>query len=292
MINAEKLKAILDSHEQDPRILCELVGGDPRSFYRGANFNNADLRGADLRGYNLTAATFENAWLDRNTRVDEAYVKVVGLERTTIVIRYTSLSSYNFFLKLGAAFSTEQLGDVIDDVIKALELKLGNLEKFFSENLDDDKSRVVRGRGILRGGVPSLGFLGDDIFSRALAKKFGRLNAKFKFSTNDFGRNVKPQPPVNLSTSDEYTSNLKVKYKLNKKKKWPPINEAASSILRGESKNLEVTLLVSTHKKLVALSSVTKEDVATLAAQLLRLSREPLILKNSIEAIEFEVITS
>ena len=292
MLAADKLEAIVKSKSNDPRILAELAGGDPRSFYRGANFNNADLRGVDLRGYNLTAATFENAWLDRNTRVDEAYIKAVGLERRTIVIRYLSLSSGNFFPKLHDVEGTEHLGDIIDEVIKVLESKLGNLERVFSENMDD-KSRVVRGRGNLVGELSTWGFLGGSIFSRALANS-GPVKAKSIFSAHDFGRNVNQQPPVNLFASDKNTSKPTVEYKAKKNTKWPPINEAASPSLLLENKNLEVALLLSTHKKLVALSGITKADLETLAAQFLHLSSYNTSSKKRNEAMkkELEAITS
>lgn len=61
-----------------------------------------------------------------------------------------------------------------------------------------------------------------------------------------------------------------------------------------EKKNLEVALLLSTHKKLVALTGVTKADLATLTAQFLQLFSKNTYSKKGIERIMkgLEAITS
>lgn len=84
MISAEILRAIVESPTDDFRELAAIAGGDPATFYCGANFNDADLRGQDLRGFSLHAATFERARVDRQTRVDGRYRKQVGLARVKL----------------------------------------------------------------------------------------------------------------------------------------------------------------------------------------------------------------
>ena len=56
-----------------------------------------------------------------------------------------------------------------------------------------------------------------------------------------------------------------------------------------EKKNLEVALLLSTHRKLVALSGVTQADVDTLTAQFLHLSSTSTKTKKRIKAIKKEL---
>lgn len=85
MIDASKLRAIVNSSREDFKSLAAIAGGDPATFYRGANFNDTDLRGEDLRGFNLEGATFRRARIDRNTLVDEDFSIIAGTERVVTV---------------------------------------------------------------------------------------------------------------------------------------------------------------------------------------------------------------
>jgi hypothetical protein len=292
MFETGKLEAIVKSKSKDPRILAELAGGDPRSFYRGANFNNTDLRGVDLRGYNLTAATFENAWLDRNTKVDKAYISVVGLQRTTIIIPYLSLISGGVLMKLHEVAGRDHLGDIIDEVIRNLESKVGNLETFLSENVADKPSKVKMTAKLVVD-ESTWRFFGPSIFPPMMTK-FGSGKTKSAFSHRDMIAKIISASPVNLSDSGRDSSNLNDTYGAKKTEKWNWINELVNSNIMVEKKNLEVALLLSTHKKLVALSGITKADLETLAAQFLHLSSNNTSSKKRIEAMkkEFQAITS
>lgn len=145
MLAADKLEAIVKSKSNDPRILAELAGGDPRSFYRGANFNNADLRGVDLRGYNLTAATFENAWLDRNTKVDEEFLEVTGLVRT--VLELPRKPGEFIMGKLSSRLLVRepleiQLGDLVEEALRELDALIVDWEAFFKKATDGGVSWI------------------------------------------------------------------------------------------------------------------------------------------------------
>jgi hypothetical protein len=137
MIKAEKLQAIVDSDDQDPRVLCELVGGDPRSFYCGANFNHTDLRGVDFRGYDLTASTFENAWLDRNTRVDAEYFDITGLTRTVLMLPYARYIMTKIFGRVRIESSLEDhLGDIVEEALRFLDSRINDWSTFFKNSND------------------------------------------------------------------------------------------------------------------------------------------------------------
>jgi len=137
MIKAEKLQAIVDSDDQDPRVLCELVGGDPRSFYCGANFNHTDLRGVDFRGYDLTASTFENAWLDRNTRVDAEYFDITGLTRTVLMLPYARYIMTKIFgrVRMERPFE-DHLGDIVEEALRFLDSRINDWSTFFKNSND------------------------------------------------------------------------------------------------------------------------------------------------------------
>ena len=287
MFETSKLEAIVKSKSKDPRILAELAGGDPRSFYRGANFNNADLRGVDLRGYNLTAATFENARLDRNTKVDDAYINVVGLQRTTIIIPYLSFSSVGVLMKLHEVAGRDHLGDIVDEVIRSLEFKVGNLETFLSENVADKPPKAGTA-GTLVVDESNWRFFGRSIFPPTM-NSIGSGKTRSIFSSRDMIAKIISQSPVNLFDADRDASNVNDTYGAKKNEKWNPINELMHSNLRVEKKSLEVALLLSTHKKLVALSGVTKADLETLVAQFLHLSSVHTNSKKRIAAIKKEL---
>lgn len=119
-MNSEALRAIIESNDDDLKILAQIAGGHPASFYRGANFDNADLRGQDLRGFNLQAATFRRTRVDRYTKVDPQYIKDAGLERNVKVqLRaYDSilegLKNCDITLEKPVA---EHLGDILEDAL-------------------------------------------------------------------------------------------------------------------------------------------------------------------------------
>ncbi|MCA3039035.1 MAG: pentapeptide repeat-containing protein [Rhodocyclaceae bacterium] len=294
MFESSKLEAIVKSRSKDPRILAELAGGDPRSFYRGANFDNTDLRGVDLRGYNLTAATFENARLDRNTKVDDAYISVVGLQRTTIIIPYLSFSPDGVLVKLHEVAGRDHLGDIVDEIIRSLEVKVGNLEKFLSENLTDKWSKLGIG-GRLVFDESNWMFIGHSMFPPTMTDiDSGKTKSIFSFLYRDMMKKKISQSPVNLFYSDKDVSSLNDTYEAKKNESWNPIIELMNSKATVEKKNLEVALLLSTHKKLVALTGVTKADLATLTAQFLQLFSKNTYSKKGIERImkRLEAITS
>ena len=260
MLAVDKLEAIVKSKSNDPSILAELAGGDPRSFYRGANFNNADLRGVDLRGYNLTAATFENARVDRNTQVDEAYISVVGLQRTTIIIPYLSFSSGVVILKLHEVAGRDYLGDIVDESIRNLELKVGNLHKFLSENVVDESSKVGMG-GRLLVDESNWRFYARSIFPQTMTS-IGSGKTRSFLSNRDVIEKIISQSPVDLLDSlldsDEGASNLNDIHGARKTDEMKRRTALMKSKLMLKKKHLKVALLLSTHKKLMGLSGVTK----------------------------------
>lgn len=150
MLAADKLEAIVKSKSNDPRILAELAGGDPRSFYRGANFNNADLRGVDLRGYNLTAATFENAWLDRNTRVDNEFLDITGLVRTVLELPYGKFIKMKVFKRFQVGHPVHNhLGDLVEEALRDLDSRIIDWEAFFKNENDGRPLWVPVSRNVI-----------------------------------------------------------------------------------------------------------------------------------------------
>jgi adenylate kinase family enzyme len=59
---------VLASDENGLRALAKIAGGQPSSFYRGANLRGADLRGQDLRGIDFTGADLSDVQTDDATR--------------------------------------------------------------------------------------------------------------------------------------------------------------------------------------------------------------------------------
>ncbi len=117
----------------------------PSSFYRGANFNDADLRGQDLRGFNLDAATFERARVDRNTKTDQKYNEHAGLKRERIELGAVQIVlSALLDNKIILEYPKEShLGDIIEESIflyKKNKLQIPFGKENFSENLIWGKS--------------------------------------------------------------------------------------------------------------------------------------------------------
>jgi hypothetical protein len=119
-MRGEALRAIIQSKEEDLRTLAQIAGGHPASFYRGANFDDTDLRGEDLRGFNLQAATFRHARVDRHTKVNPEFVKEAGLERTLRVrveiydLILDGLANCGIVLEKPTA---DHLGDILEDAL-------------------------------------------------------------------------------------------------------------------------------------------------------------------------------
>lgn len=120
MIQAAKLRAIIECETDDPRSLAIVAGGHPASFFRGANFDNADLRGIDLRGYNLHAATFNRVRIDRNTKVDAEFTQLLGLDKRFVVMGYFNPDIFLLLRILGIKLDSpdkNHLGDMIEEVV-------------------------------------------------------------------------------------------------------------------------------------------------------------------------------
>jgi hypothetical protein len=268
MIKAEKLQAIVDSNDQDPRVLCELVGGDPRNFYCGANFNDTDLRGVDLRGYNLTAATFENTWLDRNTKVDDAYINAVGLRRTAMIIPDFRVSSNKpLSEKIPATEEKHYLGDILDEGIRILESQKGNLMDFFGHiesanqgNVERAKRESRRLADLIVGFNPK--FLGSE--PNIVSGKTNSLRSMLVDNVEESHQ----QPSVNLFELEAIAPRSSLARKMGLAR-WGAIVEQLRTRLPTGEKKLEITIFLSTHKKIVALSSIRKMHTEMFAAELL-----------------------
>ncbi len=119
MIEANRLRAIVESDSDDPRLLAQIAGGNPRSFYRGANFDDADLRGVDLTGFNLHAASFRRARVDRNTKVDRQFRKSAGLIRVTVSLLSAELITHNLMASgiIIESPAPAHLGDLIEEAM-------------------------------------------------------------------------------------------------------------------------------------------------------------------------------
>lgn len=63
---------ILQAETGDLRVLAELAGGDPRTFYIGTSLSGADVRGQDLRGMILPGLDLDHLQHDAKTLKDEA----------------------------------------------------------------------------------------------------------------------------------------------------------------------------------------------------------------------------
>src|SRR5687768_16885738 len=61
---------ILNSRSKDLKKLARMAGGDPLTFYRGADLSGADLRGQDLRGIDLEGVDLTDALIDDSTKFD------------------------------------------------------------------------------------------------------------------------------------------------------------------------------------------------------------------------------
>jgi hypothetical protein len=69
----DKIIAILSSSSGDLRLLAQLTGENPASFYRFQDLSQCDLRGQDLRGMDLTGTNIECATLDEATKIDPEF---------------------------------------------------------------------------------------------------------------------------------------------------------------------------------------------------------------------------
>jgi hydroxysqualene synthase len=70
----DKVVTLLQSDTSDLRELARIAGGDPRTFYRGANMNGSDLCGQDLRGMEFTNLDLSQIKLDDRTTLDPIYI--------------------------------------------------------------------------------------------------------------------------------------------------------------------------------------------------------------------------
>lgn len=141
MIKADRLRNIIESEDDDPRHLAIIAGGHPSTFYRGANFNDADLRGVDLRGFNLQAATFERTRVDRNTKVDKEFRSLVGTKRTRL--RVTIPNDLNDRLRLVSVKlqtpGDEHLGDLVEEALFNKKIR-SSIHQFFTNKLSQTAS--------------------------------------------------------------------------------------------------------------------------------------------------------
>ena len=190
MIRAEKLRAIVESQDDDFRTLAHLAGGHRASFYRGANFNDADLRGQDLRGYNLEAATFERARVDRHTKADEEYQRQMGMLRILVkmprgglVVEILKGSGVKLERPIG-----KHLGDILEDAV--LEI---SKDSMFRKYLPEHDLPRVNSDGILTAALRNK--ILQDVSNRMT---FDMLNSPprraFTQTNLDFGRYLAERP--------------------------------------------------------------------------------------------------
>lgn len=67
----ETLARLLEAETGDLRILAELAGGDPATFYIGTSLKGVDVRGQDLRGMILPDIDLDHTRYDLETQIDE-----------------------------------------------------------------------------------------------------------------------------------------------------------------------------------------------------------------------------
>ncbi len=119
MIDSATLRAIIECDTDSLRTLANVARGDPASFFRGANFDDADLRGQDLRGFNLQGASFNRTRTDRNTKVDQQYAGIVGTGRRVSIDAYIDerLLSYisRSYPNFNKYHSSQILGDILEE---------------------------------------------------------------------------------------------------------------------------------------------------------------------------------
>src|SRR5579864_5741440 len=65
----QTVSALLASETIDLRELARTAGGDPKTFYRGANLDGVDICGQDLRGMGFTGLGLAAVRFDKFTRL-------------------------------------------------------------------------------------------------------------------------------------------------------------------------------------------------------------------------------
>jgi hypothetical protein len=70
----QKVIKLFKSESVNLRDLAKLAGGDPRTFYIGANLDGADLSGQDLRGMTFSNFNVDKVKIDSKTKLDPKYL--------------------------------------------------------------------------------------------------------------------------------------------------------------------------------------------------------------------------
>src|SRR5262245_48793315 len=69
----DKVLLLLQAETSDLRELARLAGGDPRTFYRGANLDGVDFSGQDVSGMEFNGFSTSSTVADEATRIDATY---------------------------------------------------------------------------------------------------------------------------------------------------------------------------------------------------------------------------
>jgi uncharacterized protein YjbI with pentapeptide repeats len=232
-VKSEALRAIIESNVDDLRTLAQLAGGHPTSFYRGANFDDADLRGQDLRGFNLQAATFRRTRVDRHTKVDPQYIKDVGLERKVKVqfkIYDSILRNCGITLEKPIA---EHLGDILEDALferkralritpsrdfefthnaKEYDMAFEHSNKIYS--LEFKNAKVSGSIGSGKTYINRLFIERDDLFSK-LAVDLGRERSMTALLSLRTGEQVMRQAKRNKQQASDFCAQVMLSYMLS-----------------------------------------------------------------------------
>lgn len=116
-MDGKRLAQLVFSSARDLRSLAQAAGGDPKTFFRGADFRGADLRNEDLRGYSLEGANFLGATVDDTTKVDSAFQELLDAARPIRVVATLDIGSE---LKLIREQAKEEGRTVAGTIVNAI----------------------------------------------------------------------------------------------------------------------------------------------------------------------------
>jgi adenylate kinase len=145
---------VMTSGETNLRKLAQLAGGNPRTFYRGANLRGADLRGQDLRDMDFAYADLNEAIIDGGTRFGRSINLVLmgppgagkGVQASHLVTSYDLLHASTGDILRQAVRAETALGLIAKAIMSAGELvNDANVSALIEEWLDgrDNLAGVV-----------------------------------------------------------------------------------------------------------------------------------------------------
>jgi hypothetical protein len=117
---------IVFSKARDLRSLAAIAGGDPVSFFRGADFRGADLRNEDLRGFNLTGANFSGAIVDDTTLVDPEFQSLIDETKPISLTVSVDLKDTLGRIKDQSRIEGKSISNLVSRIVEDLTSKLLN----------------------------------------------------------------------------------------------------------------------------------------------------------------------